>query len=58
MLEAEEIGHWKPEIAEKALRVTHFVSFLTALLAHDGQKIFWMTDNDAMAQIPKCIGTY
>lgn len=47
-LEAEGLGKRKPEVAEKLLRIVHFTAFLTALLAHDGQKIFWMTDNDAV----------
>ena len=38
----------KPQIAEKALRVVHTVAFLTALLGHEGQKIFWMSDHDAI----------
>lgn len=42
------LGEWKPEVAEKLLRVVHLTAFLTALLAHDGQQLFWMTDNDAI----------
>ncbi len=38
----------KPEIAEKAFRVVHTAAFLTALLGHEGQKIFWMSDHDAI----------
>jgi hypothetical protein len=45
----EEHGlKFKPEIAEKALRVVHAAAFLTALLGHEGQKIFWMSDHDAI----------
>ncbi len=40
----------KPAVIEKALRVTHMAAFLAGLLAHDGQKIFWMTDNDAISE--------
>ena len=43
-------GSKKPEVIEKALRITHMAAFLTGLLAHDGQKIFWMTDNDAISE--------
>ena len=43
------IGERKPEVNEKLLRVVHVAAFLTGLLAHDGQKIFWMTDNDAIS---------
>ena len=42
-------GDWKPKVAEKLLRITHFSVFLVALLSKEGQKIFWMTDNDAIA---------
>jgi hypothetical protein len=49
-LEAEGLGEWKPDVAEKLLRIVHFTAFLTALLAHDGQKLFWMTDNDAVCE--------
>jgi hypothetical protein len=41
-------GQFKPKIAEKALRVVHAAAFLTALLGHEGQKIFWMSDHDAI----------
>jgi hypothetical protein len=47
-LEEQRFGKLKPEIAEKALRVIHTAAFLTALLGHDGQKIFWMSDHDAI----------
>jgi hypothetical protein len=42
-------GERKPEVNEKLLRVVHVAVFLTGLLAHDGQKIFWMTDHDAIS---------
>jgi hypothetical protein len=32
--------------AEKLVRIVHTTAFLVGLLARDGQKIFWMTDND------------
>jgi hypothetical protein len=48
LLEAEKIGQWKAGVAEKLLRVVHFAAFLTALLTHDGQKVFWMSDHDAI----------
>jgi hypothetical protein len=47
-LQAEGLGRWKPDVAEKMLRIVHFTAFLVALLAHDGQKVFWMTDNDSV----------
>lgn len=52
MLESEGLGQRKAEVTEKLLRVVHFTAFLTALLAHDGQKIFWMTDDDAICANP------
>jgi hypothetical protein len=48
ILETEGLGTWKPDVAEKLLRIVHFTAFLTALLSHDGQKLFWMTDHDAI----------
>jgi hypothetical protein len=48
MLESQGFGKLKPRVAEKALRVVHAAAFLTALLGHEGQKIFWMSDHDAI----------
>lgn len=42
------LGGRKPHVVEKLLRVVHMSAFLAALLAHDGQKIFWMSDNDSI----------
>jgi hypothetical protein len=47
-LEDQGFGQFKPKIAEKALRVVHAAAFLTALLGHEGRKIFWMSDHDAI----------
>ncbi len=47
-LEEKGVGKLKPPVAEKALRVVHAAAFLTALLGHEGQKIFWMSDHDAI----------
>jgi hypothetical protein len=47
-LDEQGFGKLKPQIAEKALRVVHTAAFLTALLGHEGQKIFWMSDHDAI----------
>jgi len=46
MLQAEGVGEWKASVTEKLLRITHMTAFLTVLLARNGQKVFWMTDND------------
>jgi hypothetical protein len=53
ILDSEGLGEWKPDVAEKLLRIVHFTAFLTALLTHDGQKIFWMTDHDAICPTPR-----
>jgi hypothetical protein len=45
-LEAVGLGVRKPDVAEKLLRVVHLTAYLAALLGHDGQDIFWMTDHD------------
>jgi hypothetical protein len=45
-------GSVVPKVAEKLFRVVHITAFLLALLGHAGQKIFWMTDNDAIAESP------
>ncbi|MGU3449671.1 hypothetical protein [Methylobacterium sp. 391_Methyba4] len=39
-------GSWKPPAAEKLMRIVHASAFFVALLSKDGQKVFWMTDND------------
>ena len=44
------LGERKPRVTEKLLRVVHLTAFLCGLLAHDGQKLFWMTDNDAICE--------
>ena len=49
-LEDAELGTRKPKVNEKALRVTHLAGMLCGLLAHDGQKVFWMTDKDPIAE--------
>jgi hypothetical protein len=48
------LGVWKREVAEKLLRIVHLTAFLTALLASDGQQLFWMTDNDAISPNQEC----
>lgn len=42
-------GTWKPDIAEKIFRITHFAAYLVALLSKKGQKVLWMTDHDSIA---------
>ena len=47
MLAEKGFGTVKPAIAEKTLRIVHTSAFLTTLLGHAGQNIFWMSDHDA-----------
>ena len=47
-LEAHALGTRKPDLAEKLVRIVHIAAFFTALLVHNDQKIFWMTDHDAI----------
>jgi hypothetical protein len=39
----------QPDVAEKLFRVVHFSAYLVALLSSPKQKVFWMTDHDAIA---------
>jgi hypothetical protein len=48
MLAEIGFGEPTPTVAEKVLRVVHTSAFLTALLGHEAQKIFWMSDHDAI----------
>jgi hypothetical protein len=52
MLEARGVGRRRPHVAEKVMRVVHTAAFLTALLGHEGQQIFWMSDHDAVCPNP------
>ena len=48
LLDEKGFGKPTPRVAEKVLRVVHTAAFLTALLGPEGQKIFWMSDHDAI----------
>ena len=48
-LKQNGFGEWKPTVVEKLLRACHVSAYLVALLASKGQKVFWMTDHDAIA---------
>jgi hypothetical protein len=48
LLATHGLGKRKPNDAEKLLRVVDIGAYLTGLLAHNGQKLFWMTDHDAI----------
>jgi hypothetical protein len=45
---SEGLGEWDLAVVEKLMRVTHMAAYLAALLGADGQKIFWMSDNDSI----------
>jgi hypothetical protein len=47
------LGERKHDVNEKLLRVVHIAAFLVGLLAHDDQKVFWMTDHDAISATPE-----
>jgi len=51
-LEETGYGSVVPRVGEKLFRILHCISFLVALLGHPGQKIFWMTDHDAIGETP------
>ena len=50
VLEVHGFGRRKAKVAEKLVRVVDTAAFLTGLLAHDGQNIFWMSDNDSILE--------
>ena len=52
-LEQTGFGPVAPHIGEKLFRILHCIAFLFALLGHPGQKIFWMTDHDAIGETPE-----
>lgn len=49
IVEENGFGSWKRNTSEKLLRVVHVAAYLTGLFSRDGQKLFWMTDHDAIA---------
>lgn len=46
MLADKGFGTLKPGTAEKIMRIVHTAAYLTTLLGHTGQKVFWMSDHD------------
>jgi len=48
ILENAGVGGWKPNVAERVLRISHLASYLAAIVVSEGQKVFWMTDNDSV----------
>lgn len=43
------LGIWKGNVVEKLLRICHISAYLVSLLSTEGQKVYWMTDNDSIA---------
>jgi hypothetical protein len=52
-LETCGYGAVTSKVGEKLFRIVHCIAFLIALLGHPGQKIFWMTDHDAIGETPE-----
>jgi len=50
LLLSNNLGKWKPNEAEKLLRVCHAIAMFLALLTHSGQKFLWMSDEEAITQ--------
>lgn len=48
IMKNNNLGTWKPKIAEKLIRVLHPICYWISILSRDGQKLFWMTDDDAI----------
>jgi len=44
---------WKPQMMERLLRLLHFQGLLLAGLSHSGQKLLWLSDQDAILATPK-----
>lgn len=49
ILKDHDLGEWKNETAEKLMRIVHTVAYWLTVLTKDGQKVFWMTDDDSIA---------
>jgi len=47
-LKAAGLGDWSKKEAERLLRIMHSLAYLISVLARNGQKILWMTDNDSI----------
>ncbi len=52
-LQDNDLGTLKRHVAERLFRITHIAAFLTALLGHAGQNLFWLTDHDPIAATPE-----
>ena len=49
LLKESNLGEWKIAPAEKLFRVTTIIAYLLGLLGDDEQRLFWMTDHDAIS---------
>ncbi|WP_349962416.1 hypothetical protein [Rhizobium sp. ZPR3] len=52
-LDQNGYGTIAPQAGEKLFRILHCIAYLLALLGQPGQKIFWMTDHDAIGETPE-----
>jgi hypothetical protein len=50
LLSSNNLGKWKPNEAEKLLRICHAIAMFLALLTHNGQKFLSMSDRDAITE--------
>ncbi len=53
ILKSHNFGDRRPKVAENLLRIVHTTAFLNGLLAHNGQKLFWMSDHDQIVPTPE-----
>jgi hypothetical protein len=56
VLESQGFQGWRGATAEKMLNIVHVVSYIVALFAKSFRKVYWMTDNDAIAANPNRTG--
>lgn len=48
-LASHGFGAWKPETAERLIRIVHVIGYLSALLSRPDHQVWWMTDKDPIA---------
>lgn len=51
-LAKEGYGDWKPEVAEKLLRIVNFQGLFSAALTKPEHRYLWITDRDAITETP------
>jgi hypothetical protein len=52
VLASEGYGEWKPDVAEKLLRIVHFQGLFSAALTNPDHRYLWITDRDAITETP------